>query len=297
MDELAGEIRQASGWMENVTREALSKLGDCMAKALVAATLAVIFSFGVTFWYYEGLAPEARTSFKQKLGLPVSAQEALQAEAYTRLGKFGRAFISNARVTQDGELCGQASIASNVPTVPEPRLERFILSPGNFFEFGDKGIEALGNPEWQMIARLSSLTVTLAGRPEADLHRLFLYKRWEMVCDEVLPTAETAADARDVLRSTLKDPASATFRRDQLTIKGYCGEINAKNSFGALTGFTRFYLIPDQLWQAEGSTPIFLKADGVLNTSPSTENFRSGKATPAQIQKLFDAFWKEVCED
>lgn len=270
-----------------------------MAKILAAITLTVVSGFGIAFWYYEGLAPNVRTNLKQKFGLPVSAEEILQAEAYTRLGKFGNFFIVNSRMTKDGDLCGQASVALNEDSVPEPRLERFILSPGKFFEFGDKGIEALGDPEWQMIAQLSSVILPIArSRPLADLNRVILYKRWEMICGEVLPTAETAADARYALKSTLKDPESAIFRRDQLTVNGYCGEINAKNSFGAFTGFTRFYVVPDQFWQSEGSSPIPLKPDSVLNTNTGlgTELFRSGKATPVQTRMLFDIFWKKVCE-
>lgn len=42
--------------------------------------------------------------------------------------------------------------------------------------------------------------------------------------------------ARDHVKSKMKDPRSAEFRNQ----KGMCGEVNANNSFGAKTGFTRF---------------------------------------------------------
>lgn len=39
----------------------------------------------------------------------------------------------------------------------------------------------------------------------------------------------------------MRDPESATFRNLATTDAGTCGEINAKNGFGAYTGFQRFY--------------------------------------------------------
>jgi hypothetical protein len=55
--------------------------------------------------------------------------------------------------------------------------------------------------------------------------------------DEVVERAETA------MRSTLKDPSSAQFQSVErcgtgATVKG---SLNAKNSFGAYTGFVDFY--------------------------------------------------------
>ncbi|MGK9155447.1 hypothetical protein [Acinetobacter radioresistens] len=42
--------------------------------------------------------------------------------------------------------------------------------------------------------------------------------------------------AKEFVKASLKDPASAQFRSQ----KGFCGEVNAKNSFGGYTGFKRF---------------------------------------------------------
>ncbi|MCU4623464.1 hypothetical protein KTJ54_15365 [Acinetobacter radioresistens] len=48
----------------------------------------------------------------------------------------------------------------------------------------------------------------------------------------------TENTTKEVVSSTLKDPDSAEFRN----VKGYCGEVNAKNSFGGYVGFKRFYV-------------------------------------------------------
>lgn len=47
---------------------------------------------------------------------------------------------------------------------------------------------------------------------------------------------EKQSEARKNVKLTLKDPDSAKFRNQSSS----CGEVNAKNSFGAYTGFKRF---------------------------------------------------------
>lgn len=54
--------------------------------------------------------------------------------------------------------------------------------------------------------------------------------------------------AREVVSSHLKDPSSADFRFQ----KGSCGEVNAKNSFGALTGYKRFVAVSRDIVLIEG---------------------------------------------
>lgn len=44
--------------------------------------------------------------------------------------------------------------------------------------------------------------------------------------------------AQEAVKETLKDPTSAVFQN----MKGACGEVNAKNSYGGYTGFKRFYV-------------------------------------------------------
>lgn len=72
----------------------------------------------------------------------------------------------------------------------------------------------------------------------------------------------TKADQRDFnimiegIKSDLKDPDSAKFRNVFISMyKGkptLCGELNAKNSFGAYTGYKRFLMIftdvPFEMW-------------------------------------------------
>jgi hypothetical protein len=45
---------------------------------------------------------------------------------------------------------------------------------------------------------------------------------------------------RTGLEQTLKDPASVLYKRELINGDVLCGEFNAKNSFGAYTGFKRF---------------------------------------------------------
>ena len=55
------------------------------------------------------------------------------------------------------------------------------------------------------------------------------------------------------IRADLKDPNSAEFRNVFITSVGHiCGEVNAKNSFGAYTGFKRFFATSPDLISIEG---------------------------------------------
>ena len=62
--------------------------------------------------------------------------------------------------------------------------------------------------------------------------------------------------AKQGVRAQMKDPASVQFRN----VRGYnkggmallCGEVNAKNSFGAYTGFRRFIAGSKELVIVEG---------------------------------------------
>ncbi|MDD9321958.1 hypothetical protein M0O54_17895 [Acinetobacter lactucae] len=46
-------------------------------------------------------------------------------------------------------------------------------------------------------------------------------------------------ESKEAILSTLKDPDSAQFQN----IKGYCGEVNSKNSYGGYVGFKRYVSI------------------------------------------------------
>ena len=51
-----------------------------------------------------------------------------------------------------------------------------------------------------------------------------------------MQSMKARASIQVAISEGLKDPDSAKFRNQQ----GFCGEVNAKNSFGAYTGFKRF---------------------------------------------------------
>lgn len=61
------------------------------------------------------------------------------------------------------------------------------------------------------------------------------------------PSADELARSRAIIANGMKDPASAQFRegRSFFLDNGdvvYCGEVNAKNSYGGYTGFTPYWL-------------------------------------------------------
>lgn len=76
--------------------------------------------------------------------------------------------------------------------------------------------------------------------------------------------AANEAQLRSGLKSVLKDPSSAEFRNEFVhqTSGHLCGEVNAKNSFGAYVGFRRFVSGPAQV-AIEGA-PAFQGAWGAL---------------------------------
>lgn len=50
-----------------------------------------------------------------------------------------------------------------------------------------------------------------------------------------------SGNVEKLVKEQLKDPDSAQFK----DVKGKCGEVNAKNSYGGYTGFKRFYVSND----------------------------------------------------
>jgi hypothetical protein len=84
--------------------------------------------------------------------------------------------------------------------------------------------------------------------------------------------------AKSKVEATLKDPSSVTYRNinAKKTVLGtyqVCGEFNAKNSFGAYAGFSRFMY--DEASPKHGTKEIF-----------SVEPKESAEAI-----KLFDIMW------
>lgn len=82
----------------------------------------------------------------------------------------------------------------------------------------------------------------------------------------VLATLISACDsprvsaAKEAVRNGMRDPDSVEFRGIYETERAVCGEVNAKNAFGAYVGFRPFY--------AYGDSP---KSATVVNDIESTE--------------------------
>lgn len=82
-----------------------------------------------------------------------------------------------------------------------------------------------------------------------------------------------ATFARGRLIHDLKDPGSAQFRdaayRSGEKWQAYCGELNAKNSFGAYHGFTRFVVV-----NVRGDEKSTIQVEPAPEVSPDAALFR-----------------------
>lgn len=67
------------------------------------------------------------------------------------------------------------------------------------------------------------------------------------------------AAAIELARQTLKDPESSKFRDVRQSSAAVCGEVNAKNSFGAYTGFKRFYVTKSMDGRVSAKSRILLE--------------------------------------
>ncbi|WP_283125258.1 hypothetical protein [Providencia stuartii] len=105
------------------------------------------------------------------------------------------------------------------------------------------------------------------------------------------PTGDDAINfAKKTVRESMKDPSSTQFKSVEFypstpnqkdEIYGFvCGFVNGKNSFGAYTGFSRFYMnitVSNNGRSATMSPPLI--EDSTSSLSP----------------ELFDSFWQENC--
>lgn len=61
------------------------------------------------------------------------------------------------------------------------------------------------------------------------------------VKDERYKNLNTITSSQDVVKDSLKDPSSASFKNNFVSDKSYvCGQVNAKNSFGSYAGYKRY---------------------------------------------------------
>lgn len=105
-------------------------------------------------------------------------------------------------------------------------------------------------------------------------------------------------DSKEAVLSTLKDPDSAQFQN----IKGYCGEVNSKNSYGGYVGFKRYVSI-DGAVLLENSEDVEPETFAIIWEAHCTSNSlsikdRSKCVTDAYNQSLImDARLKGVSKE
>ncbi len=117
-----------------------------------------------------------------------------------------------------------------------------------------------------------------------DIARLACYdenaKNASSVDEKSTGERDYIAEARKSVVINFKDPDSAKFRNEviyhnsSLTTShhvGVCGEVNSKNSYGAYTGFERYYY-------------SFGKANATTVSGSSSEG-------------VFDFFWDTICKN
>ena len=63
-------------------------------------------------------------------------------------------------------------------------------------------------------------------------------------------SGEAERKAIGAVKHSLRDPDSAKFRNVRKVSSGFCGELNAKNAYGAMVGFEPFFV-----WAWGGGTP------------------------------------------
>lgn len=81
-------------------------------------------------------------------------------------------------------------------------------------------------------------------------------KRYAMlVCAAALAGCGDTEGARTAVADQLKDPSSAQFKDVRRVDDAVCGEVNGKNSFGAYSGFQRFFVVDGQEPVLEPSDP------------------------------------------
>lgn len=88
-------------------------------------------------------------------------------------------------------------------------------------------------------------------------------------------------NAREALTTTLYDPSSAEFRRVRRVGNVLCGQVNAKNRFGAYVGFVDFVAEPNMVHLSQFN-------DGIATdeTSDFALAFIDSCATPAQRRRI-----------
>lgn len=67
-----------------------------------------------------------------------------------------------------------------------------------------------------------------------------------LACVAALAGCSDTGSAKTAVADQMKDPSSAQFREVRRVDDAVCGEVNGKNSFGAYSGFQRFFVVDGQ---------------------------------------------------
>jgi hypothetical protein len=258
----------------------------CVIAAISSACLAIALAFFLSLPHLD------RTRFKKAVFLPISESEKLELQVSELLKDERSLTFRNQKLTAKGDMCGEISIA---PDGALKKFERFMYSPGNFFEFGDKGLVGLDGGQYKQLELGYRLAVAFAlGWGKENFNREMLYAHWSEICGEELPVTVAVSARREVIKKMMKDPDSAVFRNERLVDGKYCGEYNAKNSMGGMVGFRRFYFIPGAMWQADESPVVPLVVGGIW-LDDAMAKFKNGTATEDERDRYFASIWKAYC--
>lgn len=112
-------------------------------------------------------------------------------------------------------------------------------------------IAAVASPDKKasLIKRLSSANLFVDDIPRIRPNLPELSREIEVAAKTVPLGSDVPAavlSAREVVKEELKDPITAQFRNDRVVVKeaygAVCGEVIAKNSYGAFTGWKRYFV-------------------------------------------------------
>ena len=126
----------------------------------------------------------------------------------------------------------------------------------------------------------------------------------------------TLPKAREPLRAITKDPDSAQFKAEHLTSSGWhCGEMNAKNEYGAYVGFKRFIsnakagkfyyegsgligeLNTEEILKHLDKKIALLKRQNEIKAAGGTVvKYSDGERDHIATQELFEDHWKDICQ-
>lgn len=110
----------------------------------------------------------------------------------------------------------------------------------------------------------------------------------------ITPTQKLEQQAKAAVSRTMKDPSSAEFRSlDIYSGSGVvCGEVNAKNSFGAMAGFEGFVYDNGKVWLSSADGIEFSRArlrcaDASLDEiDPDGKIKRATERSKAELEKI-----------